>query len=96
MNEYIPENNSPVNQVAKQLLGEEASPESLYLLQLARLGLERLADPIEAEDVVMQLEEVPPKQAMLLIGDDLEIEGLEPEEAQLQTLLHLLEVMDSN
>ena len=41
MTEPIQANSSPLNQAAKRLLGKEAFPDSLYLIQLAQLALEK-------------------------------------------------------
>ena len=89
MTEPIQANSSPLNQAAKRLLGKEAFPDSLYLIQLAQRAVEnpRMLEhtAMEGSEVAMQfaiekLLRAKPEEAMqMLVSPD------DPDEAGLFT-----------
>ena len=100
MPEFIPENNLPNNQAAKLLLAEGADSQSLYLLQLARQGLEKVAQNLqdELEQALYQLENQKPSLAQEILdnGDDLPLAGLNREQAEQEVLQRIEEVLAEN
>ena len=91
MTEPIQANSSPLNQAAKRLLGKEAFPDSLYLIQLAQRAVEnpRMLEhtAMEGSEVAMQfaiekLLRAKPEEAMqmLVSPDDPDEVRLTPED----------------
>ena len=101
-------NQSPLNQEAKKRLREAKEPqypESLYLLQLAKWGLENgvKVDSKEVsrqmlEDTLLNLREVSPEKADHLLSKDLAPESLQghPKDAAAAVLLNLADIIQGN